>query len=363
MPGSEKIGGKGRSQAWFFQHFLRPNILLLLLIAACVLCFVAAGRVFGFPVDLSIYAGLALFILAPSSAILTLCAACLITLFKNRPDRPTAFLGSKLLQDWKVLERVARGLPLFLCMPIMFSAFTSYKSAISRMVPFYADPYAVSLDRMIHGTDPWRLLQPFLGFPFVTEVISFFYHLWFFAMFVILSLALFMLENERLRSQYIAAFILSWSLIGGVAATLFSSVGPCYYSAFYAGDPFAELFAYLDHAKNFYPVVARGAQAMLLEKYKLNEMGLGAGISALPSMHIAVVVLNVIFLSKLHRLAGIAAWIFAAIIFVGSVHLGWHYAVDGYVAALLAIITWLGAGTLTEMFEPRDQSAKRRPVS
>ena len=351
MSRDEGVGDENRSKVRLSHRLFRPNILPLALIAANVLCFLAAGRIFDFPVRLSLYAGKALFVLAPVSVILALCAACLITLFRNRPDRPTAFLRDKLMLDWKLLERAARGLPLLLCMTLMFSAFTSYKAAISKIVPFYADPYAVSLDLMIHGTDPWRLLQPFIGFPVVTEAINFFYNLWFFVMYAALSLGVFMLVDERLRSQYLAAFILSWSLIGGLAATLFSSAGPCYYSAFYAGDPFAELFAYLDHAKNIYPVVARNAQAMLLEKYKLNQMGLGAGISAIPSMHIAVVVLNGIFLFKINRLAGWAAWIFAVIIFVGSVHLGWHYAVDGYAAALLVVIIWFAAGKLVDWSE------------
>ena len=351
MPHDEGTDSGFRTGNMLYLNFIRPNRVPLILLAASVLYFSTAGQIYGFPVRLSLYGGIALFFLAPSSAILALCVACLTTLFKNRPDRPTAFLRNKLMQDWRFLERIAHGLPHFLCMPIMFSAFTSYKTAISKVVPFYADPYVFALDQMIHGTNPWQLLQPIIGFPLVTEAINIVYNLWFIVMYVVLSLGVFMLADERLRSQYLAAFILSWCLIGGLAATLFSSVGPCYYSSFYAGDPYAELFAYLDHAKNIYPVAARNAQAMLLEKYKLNQMELGTGISALPSMHIAVVVLNAIFLSNVHRLAGIAAWIFAAIIFVGSVHLGWHYAVDGYVAALLVIIIWFAAGKLMDLFD------------
>ena len=206
----------------------------------------------------------------------------------------------------------------------------------------------MALDSMIHGTDPWRLLQPIIGFPLITEVFNFFYNLWFFATNIILCLVIFLLEDNRLRTHYLAAFILSWILIGGLFATLLSSVGPCFYSAFYPGDPYAELIAYLDHVNEIYPVWARTLQKLLLESYKQDEMGFGVGISALPSMHIAVVVLNAIFLSKVHRLAGVAAWIFAAIIFVGSVHLAWHYAVDGYLAALLVIIIWFGAGKLVD---------------
>ena len=356
-----ETGSGFRTRNLLSLNFIRPNRLPLILVAACVVTTLMAGRIFGFPVELGLYS-IPLAILGPSSVILTLCIACLVTLFRNRPDRPTAFLRAKLMQEWKFSERFARGLPVFLCMPLMFSSFTSIKLAIDNIVPFYADPYFFALDRMIHGIDPWRLLQPVLGFPLVTEVINFFYNLWFFVMFVILSLAIFLLEDKRLRTHYLAAFMLSWMLIGGVFAILLSSVGPCFYSAFYPSDPYAELIAYLDQVNEIYPLWARSLQDLLLESYKRDEMGFGVGISAMPSMHVAIVVLNAIFLSKVHRFAGIAAWIFAAIIFVGSVHLAWHYAVDGYVAALLVIIIWFAAGKLTDLFEPRDQSATRSPV-
>ena len=35
---------------------------------------------------------------------------------------------------------------------------------------------------------------------------------------------------------------------------------------------------------------------------------------------------------------------FAVIIQIGSVHLGWHYAVDGYIGASLTLAVWFGVG-------------------
>ena len=37
---------------------------------------------------------------------------------------------------------------------------------------------------------------------------------------------------------------------------------------------------------------------------------------------------------------------FAALIFVGSIHLGWHYAIDGYAGAAVALFGWWAAGRL-----------------
>lgn len=38
--------------------------------------------------------------------------------------------------------------------------------------------------------------------------------------------------------------------------------------------------------------------------------------------------------------------LFAILIFAGSVHLGWHYAVDGYASALSTAAIWIGVGRL-----------------
>lgn len=51
------------------------------------------------------------------------------------------------------------------------------------------------------------------------------------------------------------------------------------------------------------------------------------GISAFPSMHVAMAVLFALYATRRSRLAGLLMWAFAAIIMVGSVVLGWHYAV------------------------------------
>ncbi len=53
------------------------------------------------------------------------------------------------------------------------------------------------------------------------------------------------------------------------------------------------------------------------------------GISAFPSMHNASALLFALATARRSRALGIAFGIYCGIILVGSVHLGWHYAVDG----------------------------------
>ncbi|MGH6961165.1 MAG: hypothetical protein ACREE7_11820, partial [Dongiaceae bacterium] len=46
------------------------------------------------------------------------------------------------------------------------------------------------------------------------------------------------------------------------------------------------------------------------------------------------------------RRLGHALLLFTVIIQIGSVHLGWHYAIDGYAAAVGSLLIWLAVGWL-----------------
>ena len=49
---------------------------------------------------------------------------------------------------------------------------------------------------------------------------------------------------------------------------------------------------------------------------------------------------------RVNRLLGVGLTLFAVVIMIGSVHLAWHYALDGYVAAVLTYVLWRAAGWL-----------------
>lgn len=66
----------------------------------------------------------------------------------------------------------------------------------------------------------------------------------------------------------------------------------------------------------------------------------------MPSMHVATAVLFIFGGFGIHRVLGWAMVVYGSIILVGSVHLAWHYAVDGYVSiAITVFFLWL-AGIL-----------------
>jgi hypothetical protein len=163
-------------------------------------------------------------------------------------------------------------------------------------------------------------------------------------------------RNPRLRLQFILTQLLTWTLVGNLAATLLSSAGPCYYALVVGGeDPYAPLFAYLHEASAAMrftlfgapvelPLTSLQLQDMLWQSHVNGDFGFARGISAAPSMHIASTWIVARFCFDIGRRAAIFGSLFLALIFVGSIHLGWHYAVDGYVAIFLAWLIWRAVG-------------------
>jgi membrane-associated phospholipid phosphatase len=73
-------------------------------------------------------------------------------------------------------------------------------------------------------------------------------------------------------------------------------------------------------------------------QYGNNELGLGAGISAMPSLHVAMVTWIVLSLLDQKSRATPFAILFALFNWGASVALGWHYASDGLAGIIGAIV-------------------------
>lgn len=290
---------------------------------------------------------------AKSSALGVVTAAIVICLgyvahvvAVRRPPKAISYLRRHLRSEVFTLERATAGLVVVALLPPFISTFSSLKAMISFVHPFSFDPLFAELDRALHGgVDPWRLLQPVLGQPMVTSAVSFVYALWFFAMFTALLWYGFSRRALRLRMRFLLSFVITWGLLGTVAATALASAGPCYFGRVTGlADPFAPLMEYLHRAQEIYPVWALTAQERLWELYQSSTLGLGAGISAMPSIHVASAFLVFLAARRTNRIAGVVAAAFFGLILVGSVHLGWHYAIDGYAGVLGAWAVWWVVG-------------------
>ena len=250
-------------------------------------------------------------------------------------------------------ERILLALPILAIWPVLSRAFSLVKALIPAVQPFHLDPFFYQLDRAIHfGQDPWTLLQPLLGYPIVTYGINLLYALWLFIIYFAILQQITTLRDRRFRLQFLLAMVLAWTLLGGVGATLLSSAGPCYYALVVGGaDPYAAQMVYLretvqnTHISIFgldkkLDLIAVTVQDLLWSYYQANDFGFGRGISAAPSMHVASTWLVARLAQSYGRRLAILGWSFFAVILVGSVHLGWHYAVDGYIAIAGAWALW-----------------------
>ena len=217
---------------------------------------------------------------------------------------------------------------------LFVSVFNDYKVFIPHVVPFYLDGFLSDLDRFVFGTDPWRLTHTVIG-PVGTRIIDFFYGLWF-AAWIVALLHFSVFAKEELQRRFYISFVGIWILLGIVLAAVMSSAGPCFLDLIHHPD--AERYASLFPLKNA-PGAAR-AQDYLANAYLTGQIGLAEGISAMPSVHVAITALIVLAVRDYGRLVFAAALLLYVMIFVGSVHLGWHYVSDGLVGTAGAMLIW-----------------------
>ena len=267
----------------------------------------------------------------------------------ERPKRLLRHLRDDLTVRYLTLERLLPGLTVLALLPFFFSAFTSFKMLIPWIKPYAWDQTFMAWDLWLHGgRHPWELLQPLLGTPVITAAINLNYHLWFFLLYAMIVWQAFALRDPHLRMRFFVTLFLCLCLLGSLAAIGFASAGPCYYGPVTGlQDPYAPLMDYLRQADESYPVWALGVQEMLWQKYQEGSPALGSGISAMPSVHVAVALLLALTGWRIDRRLGLALSVFAGLTLLGSVHLAWHYAVDGYASILATLFLWWAVGRLT----------------
>ncbi len=260
----------------------------------------------------------------------------------------TAALGVKLRDDYFTPMRISNGLHAVVFMTLYMVGYTFIKRAIPLAIPFQWDGRFMELDKALHfGTHPYELLAPLLNHSWITFLLNVNYNGWFFVMFTCWFWQGFASTDNALRQRFLLGFTLTWFLGTCVLGTIFSSVGPCFYGRLTGGaDPYVPLMAWLNQANTEYPIWSLNVMDELWRNYQTGT-GVVNGISAMPSMHVGTSVLFALLgFASGKRWAGYLLSAFAFLIFVGSIHLGWHYAIDGYAGAAVALFGWWAAGRL-----------------
>lgn len=254
-----------------------------------------------------------------------------------------------LWSDILTRRNVAKALPAIVAASLLMNSFTHFKSNIPSFNPYDLDLVLAEADRFLHfGVDPWRFVESLLGYGAVTVVIDKTYYLWFFAVFISMAVLVGMPDRYGIRHQFMLSYAFVWGLLGIVCAIALSSVGPIFYDRVYGGhSPYTDLVRNLEQTEIAWDLTTMQVRETLWSAY-VNDLDTTiSGISAMPSIHNAMCVLLFLAARHVNRWLAAAAGVFALTIFVGSVHLGWHYAIDAYVSALGVALLWKIAGYLT----------------
>jgi PAP2 superfamily len=246
----------------------------------------------------------------------------------------------------RVVLAVATGLLL----AILLSVVGVWKASIPLLSPWHWDPTLMAADRWLHGgVLPQDWTRQWFG-PTATRFLDRMYYLWF------RLLALFMVwesfrapSNERLRA--LLSLGLAYTLLGNLGAILLSSGGPVYYDRLVGTpSPYAAQTAYLEGIRGLHAKRIQRSIWTWLQTHQYIPFG---SISAMPSMHVGVATVMALASWRQNRWLGAAGWLYVLLIFLGSVQLNWHYAVDGYVAVAGTWLIWRASGWLARRWRER----------
>lgn len=216
----------------------------------------------------------------------------------------------------------------------------SWKTLIGLRMPMAWDTSLADLDLLLFGRDPWRYTHWLFGSPAAARLIDVTYLLWY----PLLSGGFVWVawSTQRLwRSRLLLAWVLLWVLLGTVVAHLFASGGPAFYSALQAGDArFLPLMEHLQSVNSERTIHALYVQRWVLDNLRSGNPVTWLSMSAMPSLHVAAAALFSCATWSRSCIGAALLWCFTLLTFIGSVYLGWHYAVDGLVGIAAAALIW-----------------------
>lgn len=210
-------------------------------------------------------------------------------------------------------------------------ALTWTKIMLPIAAPFWADPMLATFGEIIFGAAPWRVAYALFGW--AAPMMDAAYVTWVPIKFATLAILL-TLPESRMKTRALVSYFLIMACTA-LGQYLLSSGGPVFYARLGFGNRFADL-----------PIEpwVRVTTSYLWSDYSRAGGDIGAGISAMPSLHVAIALwIALVVRAYVPRLAALG-YIYFALILIGSVLLGWHYVADGLAAIGITMFAWSLAG-------------------
>jgi hypothetical protein len=211
------------------------------------------------------------------------------------------------------------------------------------------DPLLWRIDRVVHlGLSPSVLAAELFEGSFLLPWLDRWYGLW---ILTVMGTVVFLAAAPRqdLRRSFLLSCALLWTLGAAVYLAL-PAVGPIY------TDPevFAPVLDDLQRARSGHAALWENYQRMLAGREgQLYAFNPTRGVAAMPSLHVGAHVLFFLWTRRFFRPLSPLFLAASVLTFVASVVTGWHYAVDGWAGAGLAVLSY----GLARRFEPVEAPA------
>lgn len=256
------------------------------------------------------------------------------------PRHPTAWFRACF--DRRRVARILAGYVLLVTLVPFMATFTAMKSFIG-LHGFTADVPLADFDRWLHlGVDPVVFLHRVLDYGAVWRFFAFFYGpgwlLWVNGFVFWMAVAP---PSSDIRKRFFISHIFAWVVLGNFVAWLVISAGPAFFAEVTGNaDRFASVLATVGANTLSDGKGIRDLQTYLWDLYELRSSGFGMGISAFPSLHVAMATLCALVALEINRVLAIAGAIIVIVVQIGSVLFVWHYAIDGYFSVAVMVALW-----------------------